>query len=162
MGAEAIIALTNSRIEANQINGEFEAKDKQMEKYVKVMQQLVEPLKEFSIKQNPIGENIRANALSKIASTRFDHMSKKVLVEILKERSIEERWVHTLAPTRHTWMSPIVEYLQHNVLPDSHEEARRIRIKALMYATVDGVLYRKGFMTPWLKCVEEAKGKEAL
>ena len=83
-------------------------------------------------------------------------------MEVLKERSIDERWVHALAPNRHTWMTPIVEYLQHDVLPDGHEQARRIWIKALLYAIMDGVLYRKGFMSPWLKCVEETKGKDAL
>lgn len=83
-------------------------------------------------------------------------------MEVLKERSIDERRVHTLVPAQHTWMSSIVEYLQHDILPDDHKEARRIRIKAPMYAIVDEVLYRKGFMTPWIKCIEEAKGKEAL
>lgn len=45
MGAEAIVALTDSRLPANQINEEFETKDKQMEKYVKVVQRLVDPSK---------------------------------------------------------------------------------------------------------------------
>lgn len=31
-----------------------------------------------------------------------------------------------------------------------------------MYAIMVGKLYRKEFMKPWIKCVEEAKGKEAL
>lgn len=37
-----------------------------------------------------------------------------------------------------------------------------MRVKAPSYAIIDGVLYPKGFMSPWLKCVEETKGKEAL
>lgn len=133
-----------------------------MEKYVKVVQRLVEPLKEFTTRQIPRGENKRAHALNKLASTCFDHLSKKVLVEVLKERSIDERRVHALASARHTWMTPIVEYLQHGILPDGHEEARIVQIKAPMYAIMDKVLYQKGFMSPWLKCVEEAKGKETL
>lgn len=62
-----------------------------MEKYVKVVQRLIVPLKECTIKQIPRGDNRRADSLSKLASTCFDHLSKKVLVEVLKERSIDER-----------------------------------------------------------------------
>ena len=50
MGAEVVAALTDSRLAANQINGHFEARDKTMEKYVKIVQQLTKSLKEFMIK----------------------------------------------------------------------------------------------------------------
>nr|KAJ0216343.1 hypothetical protein LSAT_V11C300108160 [Lactuca sativa] len=69
----------------------------------------------------PRGENRTADALKKLASTCFDELPKKVLVEVLKERSIDERRVHTLVLTRHTWMSTIVEYLQHDISPDNHK-----------------------------------------
>lgn len=90
MGEESIVAVKDSRLATNQINGGFEENDKQMKKYVKAVQHHVEPLKEFTIKQIPRGENRRADTLSKLASMCFDHLSKKVLVEVLKERSIDE------------------------------------------------------------------------
>lgn len=37
MGAQAIVDLTDSRLAANQINGDFEVKGKRMEKYVKIV-----------------------------------------------------------------------------------------------------------------------------
>nr|KAJ0216025.1 hypothetical protein LSAT_V11C300153800 [Lactuca sativa] len=121
MGAEVVAALTDSRLAANQINGSFETRDKRMERYVKI---------EFTIKQIPRSENRRADALSKLASTCFDQLSKKVLVEVLKERSIDEQKVSILTTAGPTWMTPLVEYLQQGVLPDNHDEARKIRIKA--------------------------------
>nr|KAJ0209871.1 hypothetical protein LSAT_V11C400159220 [Lactuca sativa] len=135
MGVEAVAALTDSRLAANQVNGSFETRDKRMERYVKTVRQLTKSFKEFTIKQIPRSENRRADALTKLASTCFNHLSKKVLVEVLKEKSI---------------------------LPSSHDEAIRIRIKAPSYALINGELYWKGFTTPWLRCVDEAKGKEAL
>nr|KAJ0186576.1 hypothetical protein LSAT_V11C900479430 [Lactuca sativa] len=45
MGAERVIALTDSRLAANQVTGEFETKDKRMEKYVKTVQQITSTLK---------------------------------------------------------------------------------------------------------------------
>lgn len=89
-------------------------------------------------------------------------MSKKILVEVLKETIIGKLRMHPLAPAKHTWMTPIIEYLQHSILPNDHEGARKVRIKAPSYAILDGVLYRKGFMSLWLKFVEETKGVEAL
>lgn len=154
MGADTITTLTDLRLAVHWVNGEFEARDKRMEKYIKVVQILVEHLNKFTIKQIPRGKNRRANALNKLASTCFGHLSKKVLVEVLKERSIDEQHVHTLTPTRCTWMTPIIEYLQHSILPDSHEEVRNVRIKAPLYTIMEWVLYQKGFMTPWLKCID--------
>lgn len=84
MGAEAVSALTDLRLAANQINESIETRDKRMERYVKIVQQLTKSFKEFTIKQILRSENRRAGALSKLASTCFDHLSNKVLVEVLK------------------------------------------------------------------------------
>ncbi|KAL7601627.1 hypothetical protein Lser_V15G24154 [Lactuca serriola] len=162
MGAKAVTALTDSRLAVNQVNGSFEVRDQRMGKYVKMVKQLVGSFGQFTIKQIPRSENKRANALSKLASTCFDHLSKKVLVEVLRERSIDEQQVNTLTPAGPTWMTPFREYLQRGVLPDDHDEARKIRIKAPSYAMVNGALYKKGFTSPWLKCVDQARGREIL
>lgn len=61
-----------------------------MEKYVSVVQKLIIPLKSFTIKQIPRGDNMRTDAISKLILTCFGDLSKKVLVEVLKERSINE------------------------------------------------------------------------
>nr|GEW51891.1 reverse transcriptase domain-containing protein [Tanacetum cinerariifolium] len=72
----------------------------------------------FSIKQVPRSENKKADALSKIASTSFAHLCKQVLVEELKEKSINE--VKVLAVVKKegdTWMTPIYEFLTKETLP---------------------------------------------
>nr|GEW29450.1 reverse transcriptase domain-containing protein [Tanacetum cinerariifolium] len=73
----------------------------------------------------PRSENKKAYALSKIASTRFAHLSKQVLVEELKEKSISE--VEILAVVEEeedTWMTLIFEYLTKETLPVDVEKAR--------------------------------------
>ncbi|GJR66099.1 reverse transcriptase domain-containing protein [Tanacetum coccineum] len=50
----------------------------------------------FSIKQVPRSKNKKADALSKMASTSFAHLSKQVLVEELKEKSVNEKEVLTV------------------------------------------------------------------
>ncbi|GJZ15698.1 hypothetical protein Tco_0551375 [Tanacetum coccineum] len=54
----------------------------------------------------------KADALSKIASTSFVHLSKQVLVEELKEKSINEAEVLVIVEEEgETWMTPIHEYI---------------------------------------------------
>nr|GEY11267.1 hypothetical protein [Tanacetum cinerariifolium] len=61
----------------------------------------------------PRSKNKKADALSKIASTNFPHLSKRILVE----------------------------------------EAWKLRFKARQYELMEGVLYKRSFLTPWLRCV---------
>ncbi|GJT12288.1 reverse transcriptase domain-containing protein [Tanacetum coccineum] len=99
-------------------------------------------------------QNKKADALSKIASTSFAHLSKQVLVEVLKEKSIQEKEVATVVEEEGpTWMTPIVEYLRDETLPDDKKEASKLRIKARQYELVEEVLYRRSFLTSWLRCV---------
>nr|GEV96222.1 reverse transcriptase domain-containing protein [Tanacetum cinerariifolium] len=80
----------DSRLVANQVNETYVAKEVDMISYLGKVRTLTNNFKAFSIKQVPRSENKKANALSKIASTSFAHLNKQVLVEELKEKSINE------------------------------------------------------------------------
>nr|GEW39098.1 reverse transcriptase domain-containing protein [Tanacetum cinerariifolium] len=72
-----------------------------------------------------------------------------VLVEILKEKSIKEKEVTTMVEEdRPTWMTPIMDYLKEGTLPSDRKEARKLRIKVRQYELLEGVLYRRSFLTP--------------
>ncbi|GKA45807.1 reverse transcriptase domain-containing protein [Tanacetum coccineum] len=59
---------------------------------------------------------------------------KKVLIEVLKEKSIQEEEVTTVVEEKGpTWMTPIMEYLKDETLPDDRKEARKLCIKARQY-----------------------------
>lgn len=73
--------------------------------------------------------NTRADALSKLASTSFDHLTKKVLVEVLGERSIKNKQVNAIAEPPN-WKKLYLDYLHDRILPDDLEEARHVKIKA--------------------------------
>nr|GEW67705.1 reverse transcriptase domain-containing protein [Tanacetum cinerariifolium] len=100
-------------------------------------------------------ENKKADALSKIASTSFAHLSKQVLVEELKVKSINK--VEILAVVEEegdTSMSLIFKYLKEGTLPADIKKARAVRRKSWLFAIVNGTLYKKSFLGPWLRCVE--------
>ncbi|GJX83769.1 reverse transcriptase domain-containing protein [Tanacetum coccineum] len=75
-------------------------------------------LQDVLIKQVPRSENKKTDALSKITSTNFTHLSKQVLVEELKEKSINELEVLAVVEEEgNTWMTPIYAYLTEETLP---------------------------------------------
>ncbi|GJU67922.1 reverse transcriptase domain-containing protein [Tanacetum coccineum] len=79
-------ANVDSRLVSNQVNEVYVAKEPGMIKYLEKVENLASAFKEFSIKQVPKEENKKADALIKMASTSFAHLSKQVLVEELKEK----------------------------------------------------------------------------
>ncbi|GJY96148.1 reverse transcriptase domain-containing protein [Tanacetum coccineum] len=89
---------------------------------------------EFSIKPVPRSENKKADALSKIASTSFAHLSKQVLVKELKEKSINKKQILTIVEEEgNTWMTPICEYLTKEILLIDKKKARVVRRKTTSF-----------------------------
>ncbi|GJS03909.1 reverse transcriptase domain-containing protein [Tanacetum coccineum] len=81
----------------------------------------------------------------------FAHLSKQVLVEELKEKSISE--VEVLAVVEEegdTWMTPIFKYLMEETLPTNMKKVRAIRRKSWRFAIINGILYKKSFLGLWL------------
>ncbi|GJX64274.1 reverse transcriptase domain-containing protein [Tanacetum coccineum] len=78
----------------------------------------------------------------------------EVLVEELKEKSINEKEILDVVEEEgNTWMTPICEYLAKEILPEDKKKARAVRRKAARYAMINGTLYKKSFLGPWLRCV---------
>ncbi|GKG36507.1 reverse transcriptase domain-containing protein [Tanacetum coccineum] len=78
------------------MNGTYIAKETDMVKYLEKAKALANTFRAFSIKQVPRSKNKKADALSKMTSTSFAHLSKQVLVEELKEKSVNEKEVLTV------------------------------------------------------------------
>nr|GEW02433.1 reverse transcriptase domain-containing protein [Tanacetum cinerariifolium] len=90
MGVKNLQANVDSRLVANQVNGTYVAKEADMIRYLEKVRTLTSGFKAFTIRQVPRSENKKADALRKIVSISFAHLSKQVLVEELKEKSITE------------------------------------------------------------------------
>ena len=116
------------------------------------------------ITQVPRSKNKEADALSKLASVVYEHLTKEVLVEILPKRSIEAAVIEVMSirEGESTWMTPLVTYLEQGVLPADKAEARKIRINAVKYKIMEGILYRKGYATPWFRCVTKDEGRRII
>nr|GEX15294.1 hypothetical protein [Tanacetum cinerariifolium] len=134
MGVKNIQANVDSKLVANQVLGTYVAKEDNMIKYLEIAKGLVSGFKTFSIGQVPWSKNKKLDALSKIASTSFAHLSKQVLVEVLETKSIIGKEVTAVIEEEGpTWMTELVNYLKEGVLPEDEKEARKIRLKARQY-----------------------------
>ncbi|GJV13785.1 reverse transcriptase domain-containing protein [Tanacetum coccineum] len=125
MGVQNVQVNVDSKLVANQVLGTYVAKEENMIKYLEKVKGLVSGFANFSINQVPRSKNKKAYALSKIASTSFAHLSEQVLVKYLKD----------------------------GTLPEDKKEVSKLCIKARQYELMEGILYKRSFLKPWLRCV---------
>ncbi|KAK0585676.1 hypothetical protein LWI29_032207 [Acer saccharum] len=134
------------------MNSSYEARDQRMSTYLTKAKQLQLTFDEFTIQQIPISENARADALASLGSTTTSG-SKLIPIVHLMSPTIQEAEV--LTPVNHgrSWMEPIFNYLQVDILPGDRSEARKIKAKAVKFCIIYGKLYKKLFTGPYLRCV---------
>nr|GEY00839.1 reverse transcriptase domain-containing protein [Tanacetum cinerariifolium] len=82
-------ARVDSRLVASH-NGSYVEKEQSMIQYLEKAKMLISGFKKFLIEQVPRNKNKKEDALSKIASTSFAYLTKQVLIDLLKEKSIGE------------------------------------------------------------------------
>nr|GEV09714.1 hypothetical protein [Tanacetum cinerariifolium] len=128
MGVKNLQANVDPKRVSNQVNRTYRAKEPGVIKYSEKVKNLDNTFKEFSIKQ--------------------------VIVKELKEKLIDEKEVLAIVEEEgHTWMTLIYEYLTEEIHPEEKRKARDIRRKAGRYAVTNGILYKRSFLGPWLRCV---------
>ncbi|GKA72189.1 reverse transcriptase domain-containing protein [Tanacetum coccineum] len=163
IGVQSLQVNVDSKLVANQVNGTYIAKETDMIKYLEKVKTLASTFRAFSIKQVPRSKNKKADALSKIASTSFAHLSKQVLVEELKEKSVNESEVLAVVEEEwESWMTPIHEYLMDETLPAERKKARAIKRKSQRFAIINGIMYKKSFLVLWLRCVGPSQANYVL
>ncbi|GJZ98863.1 reverse transcriptase domain-containing protein [Tanacetum coccineum] len=154
MQVRDIHAFVDSKLVASQMEGSYEAKGERMKKYQEKVLELAGAFNKDQITHIPIAENRKADALSKLAAVQFDHLSKEVLVEVLNERSVEAQEVNTVVEEEGpTWMTPIRNYLEKGILSEDPIDARTLMEKIRNYTMEYGVLYRKFYLVPLMRCV---------
>ncbi|XP_071712674.1 uncharacterized protein [Rutidosis leptorrhynchoides] len=80
-------------------------------------------------------------------------IAKEMKIEHLQAFVDSQLVANQVLGEENTWMKPLKEYLELGILPDDKKEVRKVRIKAPSYKIMNGALYRKSFLTPWLRCV---------
>ncbi|GJV43222.1 reverse transcriptase domain-containing protein [Tanacetum coccineum] len=138
--------------------GIYSAKQPTIREYLQRTKETLRRFRYYTIEHIRRNQNKKADALSKLASMTFEHLTKEVLVEVLARRSIEEKEVLQVeTKEEESWMTLIHEYLLSGLLPEDPKESRKIRIKVPQYKLIKGSLYKKSFYTSWLRCIAPPK-----
>ena len=99
--------------------------------------------------------------MAKLASEDNQIFKELDLTEELDKPSIEEEEIMNTQETTE-WMKPIIQYLEHGILPEDKLKAQKLKIKAAHYSMYNGELYRRSLSHPWSKCVSPKEGNYVL
>ncbi|KAL0416593.1 UNVERIFIED_CONTAM: hypothetical protein Slati_3491200 [Sesamum latifolium] len=61
-----------------------------------------------------------------------------------------------------SWSTPITRFLREGILPEDHKEARKVKIRSARFVLIDRNLYKRGFPSPLLKCLNPDKAEYVL
>jgi hypothetical protein len=104
--------------------------------------------REVKLNHIPQEQNMAADQLAKSASS----IELDDKIEIVKQSSIQAIEVNPIN-IETSWMTPIISYLQGGILPSDRHEARRLKVCASRFVMLQGILYKKGFSLPYLRCL---------
>ncbi|GJX41653.1 reverse transcriptase domain-containing protein [Tanacetum coccineum] len=85
-----VAIFLDSQLLVNQIKGTFAAKQTLIKDYLQKVKTVLRGFEDYTVKHVRRNQNKKADALSKLASMTFEHLTKEVLVEVLTKMSIEE------------------------------------------------------------------------
>ncbi|XP_074352027.1 uncharacterized protein LOC141691187 [Apium graveolens] len=132
-----------------------------MAKYVRLVRAVMTQFDECHVEHISSEENIKDDALSKFASSEIEESSGSVYFRVLKKTE-HRRQVNCPIGLKGSWIDPIKAHLQIGWLLNDAVEARRLFVRALRYTLIDGILYKRSFVVPYLRCLRPDEARLAL
>nr|GFA68702.1 reverse transcriptase domain-containing protein [Tanacetum cinerariifolium] len=130
MKVQNIDVKVDSKLVVSQINGSYVASSTSIIKYLATTKECIVEFKTFDIQNIPRTLNEKADILSKLATHVFDHLTKKVLVEVLTERSTDRKEIGAIVEEEEdNWMTPIIRCMAEGVWPKDKDERKSLRMK---------------------------------
>ena len=149
-GAENVVVHCYSQVVTSQINGGYECKNERMKRYLEEVNFQIRNL-EFKIIQIPREENECADRLAKAASAEFMLVPEQVLSFVQVSSLINQGMNVQEVDSECNWTTPLISYLRTVLLPDEEEVARKLKFQASRFVLIKDVLYKRGFLRPYLK-----------
>jgi len=160
VGVKMLTCKTDSKLTIGHLNDEFQIKDPILLQYYHLVRIVIQSAFErFRIEHIPRTDNIRADILSKLASTKSKSRHRSLLQQTLSTLSIThtcQNLTHpptdnTAPPQNHNWTTPYLQYLKVDNPPQDAEKTWLA--KAARYTMIGDDLYKRGYGQPLLKCV---------
>nr|GEU40921.1 reverse transcriptase domain-containing protein [Tanacetum cinerariifolium] len=159
MHIQELAIFVDSQLVANQVKGLFEARQQTIKQYLEKIMGLLSSFPNYSIKHIKTKQNKKADAFSKLSLMTFSKLAKEVLIEVIQTKSVAEKEITNIVKEdEDSWMVPIREYLKEGILPKDPQKARKLGIKASLYRMIEERLYRRSYMSPWLRSPTNSAG----
>ncbi|KAF7135155.1 hypothetical protein RHSIM_Rhsim08G0132900 [Rhododendron simsii] len=121
----------------------------------------------------PRGENKQADTFAKLSSTlAFPDQETHVPIcrswvapPIFDDEDNDERVVNVVSVLEieiEDWRQPLIDFLQHGILPDDSHRRADMKHRAPRFIYSKDTLYRRSFEGLFLRCLEEHEAKKAL
>ncbi|XP_038688375.1 uncharacterized protein LOC119987518 [Tripterygium wilfordii] len=165
---------SDSQLIVNQLQGSYQAKDPKMASYLEAVKELQKQFDEFSLTLIPRANNAHADALAKLGSSIQATEPQPIPVVYLKWPSVWKQYstpeetmaIESAIPEANKngddWMISIARYIQGGILPDDRSEARRLKSKAARFTLFGGLLYKRSYSGPLLRCVTSRQAQFVL
>ncbi|GKV52999.1 hypothetical protein SLEP1_g59549, partial [Rubroshorea leprosula] len=105
----------------------------------------------------PRADNHRADELSKLASSQDINPQRSTILEVLDAPSYTNSTVEcqllSTDPSRSSWTTPLINYLQSGELPEDQSAAKLIKRRAAHFTLLDNQLYKRAASMPLLRCL---------
>ena len=162
----------DSKLVVNQVLGDYDVKKPELAPYVCYARKLIGLLEDVSIEHVPRGNNGRADALAKLASTLM-MPGEKVHVPVCQnwiippiledsEGGEENNVVEVYEIEKEDWRQPLVDYLKYGKLPHELRHRAEIRRRAARFIYYNDTLYRRSFNEVFLRCLGDEEALQAI
>ncbi|KAL0355583.1 UNVERIFIED_CONTAM: hypothetical protein Sradi_4005200 [Sesamum radiatum] len=160
-GASHLLDYSDSKLIVKEVNGEYEAKEESMVQYLQQIEMLKIKFKSFLLQQILRKENIKVDSLSKLASTLEDCKTRWIRVQHLPQPRIPLD-IQPIASNNNDWRAPIIRWIDEGHLPGDKWETTKIKTRSIDFITQRGILYKKSFTHPLLRCLSQEEGLHLL
>ncbi|XP_073120892.1 uncharacterized protein [Henckelia pumila] len=149
-GAARVHLYSDSQLVAQQVNGTYEVKNEKLKEYMRAIEEARGLFDEVMFEQIPRESNEKAYYLAKMASSLHNWKNREVVVQVELTPSTE---LTPLAQEESDWRRELLEYMEKGELPKDPKKAYRLKQRSLRFVMVEGVLYKRSFSGPLLKCL---------
>ena len=160
VGVKTLTCKTDSKLTVGHLNDEFQIKDPILLQYYHLVRTVIQSAFErVRIEHIPRTDNIRADILSKLASTKLKGCHRSMLQKTLSTPSIThtcQNLTHvptdsTAPPQNHNWTTPYIQYLKTGNPPQDADKTWLA--KAARYTMIGDDLYKRRYGQALLKCI---------
>ncbi|XP_016165024.1 uncharacterized protein LOC107607607 [Arachis ipaensis] len=150
----------DSQLVVQQVTGNFQVKDQLLEKYHALVRELIPQFTSIQITHIARKQNTRADALSKLATTRKCMHDSVISQLTLAEPSFSKR-IFSISQEQ-DWRATYKQYLQTGTIPTTITDQRAFKRRAASFTLIGTELYKRGFSQPLLRCLNTDEAKIAI